>query len=126
MSPAFHTGRLRRMSLEPHVLPRSSSADHPSHLRGLVEVAAASVLWGTGGLALQLIRESDRLSAVTISAWRMAIAAAVLLVALLALRRGSELIDLARARPRQLLVVGAGTAAYQGLYFASVTQVGVA
>lgn len=97
-----------------------------SHLRGLVEVAAASVLWGTGGLALQLIREQEPLSPITISAWRMAIAAVVLLLPLLALRRGAELVRLARARPRQLLVVGIGTAAYQGFYFVSVTQVGVA
>ena len=103
-------------------MPTSS----PSHLRGLAEVAAASVLWGTGGLAVQLIREHEALSPVTISAWRMVIAAAVLLVALLALRRGGELVDLARARPRQLLAVGVGTAAYQGFYFVSVTQVGVA
>lgn len=104
-------------------MPSSSS---PSHLRGLAEVAAASVLWGTGGLAVQLIREHDPLSPVTISAWRMAIAAVVLLAALLALRRVGELLALARARPRQLVVVGVGTAAYQGLYFVSVTQVGVA
>ena len=103
-------------------MPTSS----PSHLRGLAEVAAASVLWGTGGLAVQLIREREALSPVTISAWRMVIAAAVLLGVLLVLRRGSELVDLARARPRQLLAVGVGTAAYQGFYFVSVTQVGVA
>ncbi|NYE36522.1 DME family drug/metabolite transporter [Nocardioides cavernae] len=97
-----------------------------SHLRGLVEVAGASVLWGTGGLALQLIREHEPMSPITISAWRMATAAVVLLLALLALRRGPELVHLARTRPRQLLVVGVGTAAYQGFYFVSVTQVGVA
>jgi DME family drug/metabolite transporter len=97
-----------------------------SHLRGLTEVVAASVLWGTGGLAVQLIRERDALSPITISAWRMVIAAAVLLVLLLTLRRGRELRELARARPRQLLAVGVGTAAYQGFYFVSVTQVGVA
>ena len=97
-----------------------------SHARGLTEVAVASVLWGTGGLAVQLIREHDALSPITISAWRMVIAAAVLLVLLLTLRRGRELRELARARPRQLLAVGVGTAAYQGFYFVSVTQVGVA
>lgn len=97
-----------------------------SHLRGLLEVGAASVLWGTGGLAVQLIREHEALSPVTISAWRMTIAAVVLLVALVALRRGGELVTLARRHPRQLLAVGAGTAAYQGFYFVSVTQVGVA
>lgn len=97
-----------------------------SHLRGLAEVALASVLWGTGGLAVQLIREQEPMSAVTISAWRMTIAAAVLLAVLLVVRGGGELVDLARSRPRQLLAVGAGTAAYQGFYFVSVTQVGVA
>lgn len=104
----------------------ASSGAHSFHLRGLLEVGAASVLWGTGGLAVQLIREHEPISAVTISAWRMAIAAGVLLVVLLALRRGGELVELARARPRQLLAVGVGTAAYQGFYFVSVTQVGVA
>ena len=99
---------------------------HPSHLRGLTEVAAASVLWGTGGLAVQLIREQAPLSAVTISAWRMVLAALALLVALVVLRRVGDLVALARARPRQLLAVGIGTAAYQGFYFVSVTQVGVA
>ena len=94
--------------------------------RASLEVGVASVLWGTGGLAVQLIREQEPLSPVTISAWRMTIAAVVLLVALLALRRGGELVDLARSRPRQLLAVGVGTAAYQGFYFVSVTQVGVA
>lgn len=98
----------------------------PSHLRGLVEVAAASVLWGTGGLAVQLIRQHEPVSPVTISAWRMATAAVVLLVALLATRRGGELVALARSQPRRLLAVGVGTAAYQGFYFVSVTQVGVA
>ena len=97
-----------------------------SHTRGLVEVAVASVLWGTGGLAVQLVREVEPMSPVTISAWRMALAAAVLLVALVLLRRGGELVDLARRQPGRLLAVGVGTAAYQGFYFVSVTQVGVA
>jgi DME family drug/metabolite transporter len=108
-------------------MPTSAhTAVHPSHLRGLTEVAAASVLWGTGGLAVQLIREQAPLSAVTISAWRMVLAALALLVVLLVLRRVGDLVVLARARPRQLLAVGIGTAAYQGFYFVSVTQVGVA
>ena len=99
---------------------------HRSHLRGLVEVAVASVLWGTGGLAVQLVREHDPLSPVTISAWRMVLATAALLLVLLAGRRLGELVALARSRPRQLLAVGVGTAAYQGFYFVAVTQVGVA
>ena len=103
-----------------------SFSHRPTHLRGLLEVAVAGVLWGTGGLAVQLIREQEPMSPVTTSAWRMTIAAVVLLVALLALRRGRGLLELARSRPRQLLAIGVGTAAYQGFYFISVTQVGVA
>jgi DME family drug/metabolite transporter len=101
-------------------------SSHSSHLRGLAEVAAASVLWGTGGLAVQLIRERAPLSAVTISAWRMVLAAVALLVVLVAVRRVGDLLALARSRPRQLLAVGIGTAAYQGFYFVSVTRGGVA
>ena len=104
----------------------SRAPGHRSHVRGLVEVGVASVLWGTGGLAVQLIREHEAMSPVTISAWRMTIAAVVLLVTLLALRQVGDLVALARSRPRQLLAVGVGTATYQGLYFVSVTQVGVA
>ncbi|MBS2936134.1 DMT family transporter [Nocardioides sp. J2M5] len=98
----------------------------PSHLRGLVEVGAASVLWGTGGLAVQLVREHEPLSPIAVSAWRMTLAAAVLLLATLLTRRGPLLLALARSRPRQVLTVGVGTAAYQAFYFVSVTQVGVA
>ncbi|MCY7401056.1 MAG: EamA family transporter [Nocardioides sp.] len=99
------------MSLEPSLVPGPSSTHHHPHGRGLVEVAAASVLWGTGGLAVQLIREQTPMSPVTISAWRMTIAAVVLIVALLALRQGDALLDLARSAPRRLLMVGVGTAA---------------
>lgn len=97
-----------------------------SHRRGLLAVVAASVLWGTGGLAVQLLREHDPLSPVTISAWRMTLAAVALLLVLVALRRTGELVRLFREQPLRVLAVGAGTAAYQGFYFVSVTQVGVA
>ena len=97
-----------------------------THGRGLLAVVAASALWGTGGLAVQLLREHDPLSPVTISAWRMAIAAAALLLVVAALGRTGELVRLFRIRPHRVLAVGAGTAAYQALYFVSVTQVGVA
>ena len=108
VSPVAVADTIPRMAPESH----ASAGEHRSHARGLVEVGIASVLWGTGGLAVQLIREHESLSPVTISAWRMTIAAVVLLVALLGLRRGDELLALARASPRQLLVVGVGTAAF--------------
>ena len=114
------------MTPELRVSSEAPATGHPSHLRGLLDVGVASVLWGTGGLAVQLVREHEALSPVTISAWRMTIAAAVLLVGLVAVRRVGELVALARSRPRQTLAVGVGTAAYQAFYFVSVTQVGVA
>src|SRR5829696_7695077 len=100
MSPRAAADTIRPMASESH----APSGGHRSHARGLVEVGVASVLWGTGGLAVQLIREQVSLSPVTISAWRMAIAATVLFVTLLTMRRGGELLALARSDPRQLLV----------------------
>ena len=102
-----------------------ASGKHRSRVRGLVEVGVASVLWGTGEMAVQLIRAQEPLSPLTISTWRMAIAAVILLVALLALRRGGALLSLTRSSPRRLLAVGVGTATYKGFYFVAVTQVGV-
>ena len=52
---------------------------HSSARLGLVQISVAGVLWGTGGLAVQLIRERVPMSVLTISAWRMGLAALVLL-----------------------------------------------
>lgn len=96
-----------------------------SSRRGLVQIALAGVLWGTGGLAVQLVRERAPLSVLTVSAWRTGLAAVVLLVALLALRRVPELARLLRERPRTAVAVGLCTGAYQALYFGAVVEVGV-
>jgi len=92
---------------------------------GLAQVCLAGVLWGTGGLGVQVIRDRVPMSVLTISAWRMAIAAVVLLVVLLALRQVSGLVALARTRPLRVLLTGCGTAAYQALYFGAIVAVGV-
>lgn len=92
---------------------------------GLLQISLAGVLWGTGGLAVQLVRERVPMHVVTISAWRMLLAGVVLVVLLLALRGGPALRDLLRTHPRRTVVVGASTAAYQALYFGAVTLVGV-
>ncbi len=92
---------------------------------GLLQICLAGVLWGTGGLGVQVIRDVLPMSVLTISAWRMAIAAVVLLVALLALRQLPALGILVRAHPGRVVLVGCGTAAYQALYFGSVVAVGV-
>ena len=92
---------------------------------GLLQICLAGVLWGTGGLGVQVIRDDVPMPVLTISAWRMAIAAVVLLVVLVGLRQLPALLALARAHPRRVVLVGCGTAAYQALYFGSVVAVGV-
>jgi DME family drug/metabolite transporter len=92
---------------------------------GLLQICVAGVLWGTGGLGVQVIRDQVPMSVLTISAWRMAIAAVVLLVVLLLLRQLPSLVALVRAHPGRVVLVGCGTAAYQALYFGSVVAVGV-
>lgn len=92
---------------------------------GLLQISLAGVLWGTGGLAVQLVRETSPMSVLTISAYRMLIAAAVLLAAAVALRRLPDVRRLLRERPGLAVAVGLATATYQALYFASVVAVGV-
>ena len=92
---------------------------------GLLQVCLAGVLWGTGGLGVQVIRDHEAVSVLTISAWRMAIAAVVLLVVLLVLRQLRGLGVLLRTHPLRVVLVGCGTAAYQAFYFGSVVAVGV-
>ena len=100
----------------------------PTPLRqraGLLQICLAGVLWGTGGLAVQVIREHAPLSAMTISAYRTTIAAVVLLVACVLMRQLGGVRRLLAERPLPTVFVGLATASYQALYFASVVWVGV-
>lgn len=92
---------------------------------GLLQISLAGVLWGTGGLAVQVIRDVTPMSVLVISAYRMGIAAVVLAAAVLALRQLGQVSRLLRERPGHAVLVGVSTAAYQALYFASVVNVGV-
>jgi drug/metabolite transporter, DME family len=92
---------------------------------GLLQISLAGVLWGTGGLGVTIIRDHAAMSVLTISAWRLLIAGAVLLVAVLALRQGRSVLLLARTRPWRAAIVGAGTASYQALYFGAIVATGV-
>jgi len=92
---------------------------------GLLQVALAGILWGTGGLALELVRDRVPMSVLTVSAWRMTIAAAALIAVLLARRQWVTVVTLMRERPAYAVLVGLFTAGYQALYFASVVSVGV-
>jgi DME family drug/metabolite transporter len=92
---------------------------------GLLQICLAGVLWGTGGLAVQVIRDHSHLSPTTISAYRTAIAAVVLVIACVAARQLGDVRRLLAERPGPTVFVGLATAAYQALYFASVVWVGV-
>jgi drug/metabolite transporter, DME family len=102
-----------------------STRTSPSARAGLLQVCAAGVLWGTGGLVVTLLHERDGLGAVTVSAWRMALAAVVLVGFACATGRGRAVLAAVRQRPRSVVAIGCGTALYQGLYFVSVLLVGV-
>lgn len=99
---------------------------HQSPLRGLAEVTCAGVLWGTGGLAMQLLRGHDPISPLAVIVWRAAIGAALVLLVLVVLGRTQELLALVHRHPWRLLGVGAGTASLQALFFLAVPMVGVA
>jgi DME family drug/metabolite transporter len=92
---------------------------------GLFFVCLAGVLWGTGGLALEILRDHSSMSVPTVSAYRMLIAAVALVAASLVLRKGQQLATLVRAHPGRAVAVGLGTGAYQALYFGSVATAGV-
>ncbi|MDZ5619293.1 DMT family transporter [Nocardioides bizhenqiangii] len=92
---------------------------------GIIQISLAGVLWGTGGLTLQVISDRTPLSFVTISGYRMLIASVALVAAVLLLRRRAELVALLRAAPGTACLVGVGTGAYQALYFGAVVEVGV-
>ncbi|MBM0234364.1 EamA family transporter [Micromonospora sp. STR1_7] len=90
---------------------------------GLIQITVTGVLWGTTGVAVQLLRESTGLSPVAIGFHRLAIAALVLL-ACTAGRLGAIVAAL-RAAPVPLLLTGVGLGLYQALYFAAVAFAGV-
>ena len=92
---------------------------------GLLQVCAAGVLWGTGGLVVTLLHDRDGLGAMTVSAWRMALAAVALVAFAAVTRRTRTVVETMRTHPVPAVVVGCGTALYQGLYFVSVLLVGV-
>ena len=92
---------------------------------GLLQVCLAGVLWGTGGLVVTVLHDRDGLGAMTVSAWRMLLAALALLAYAGLTRHLRTAAALLRAHPGRALLVGCGTAAYQGLYFVSVLWVGV-
>lgn len=106
-------------------MTRGGGREHHGARVGLLQVCAAGVLWGTGGVVVTVLHEHDGFGAMTASAWRMALAA-VALVGFSALTgRWAAIGRTLRTDPLLAVLVGCGTAAYQGLYFVSVLKVGV-
>jgi DME family drug/metabolite transporter len=103
----------------------STASGRPSARVGLLQVCTAGVLWGTGGLVVTELNERDGLGAMTVSAWRMALAAVALIVFAVLTRRSRVVAATMRTHPVLAVLVGCGTALYQGLYFVSVLLVGV-
>jgi DME family drug/metabolite transporter len=118
------------MSLSSRSSLSRSSCDVPYGLApglaartGLVQVTLAALLWGTTGVAVQLVRDTSSLGASGIGFYRLAIAALVLLV--WSHRRLGLLLAALRSTPGRLVLVGVGLGAYQGAYFFAVISAGV-
>lgn len=90
---------------------------------GLVLITLAAVLWGTSGVIAQLVHRSTGMGPMDISFWRLAVSAAAMLV--IALPRFGSILAALRRNPWALIAAGVALAAYQGLYFLSVTTAGV-
>jgi drug/metabolite transporter, DME family len=106
------------------VTPRGRTDGLAARL-GLLQVCAAGVLWGTGGLVVAVLHDRTGLGAMTASAWRMILAAGAVLLFAVATGRRRSVVATFRAHPVPTIAVGVGTAVYQGLYFGSVLMVGV-
>ena len=106
-----------------HSPAHTTSRGRPGARLGLVQITAAAVLWGTSGVIAQLVHRSTGMGAMDISFWRLAFsAAAMLVIAVAGFRR---VLAAARRDPWALIAAGLALAAYQGLYFLSVTTAGV-
>lgn len=92
---------------------------------GLLQVCAAGVLWGTGGLVVTLLHDRDGLGAMTASAWRTLLAAVTLVAFAGLTSRWPGVRRTFRSHPRLVVLVGCGTATYQAAYFVAVLWVGV-
>ncbi|GLZ58219.1 DMT family transporter [Micromonospora sp. NBRC 107095] len=103
-------------------LPAASAARHAAR-SGLIQITVTGVLWGTTGVAVQLLREGTGLSPVSIGFHRLAIAALVLLACTAGRLR--TIASTLRAAPVPLLLTGVGLGLYQALYFAAVAWAGV-
>lgn len=92
---------------------------------GVLYVCGAAVLWGTGGLVMQLIGRHADLGTTVVSAWRMGLAAVAMLIAVAARGAWGAVGGALGRHPLRSVLVGVGVGGYQALYFGSVVAVGV-
>ena len=97
--PVRRAGKSRRCSRCSERLDRPWPPSTSRSRLGLVQVSLAGILWGTGGLGVQVIREHEPMSVLTISAWRMGLAAVVLLAAVALLRQAGDVVRLLASGP---------------------------
>jgi DME family drug/metabolite transporter len=89
---------------------------------GLIQITVTALVWGSGGVVVQLLHTHTGLDPVSIAFYRLAVAAPLLLVATARKPLMAEL----RRRPGLLVATGIGLATYQALYFVAVADAGVA
>lgn len=109
-------------------IPRVTAARHRLTVligprRGLLQISAAAVLWGTTGVVVRQLHETTGLGPVAIGCYRLTAAAALLLV--LSGPKLRQAVRGLRNHPWPLLAAGIGLGLYQVLYFISVADVGV-
>jgi drug/metabolite transporter, DME family len=93
--------------------------------RGLILVVLAGMAWGTSGIATKGIYGLAAISPVTVAAFRLALGAPLLLMAL-RVTSGGLGTRVARGDIGLLLGVGAALGISQACYFGAIAQVGVA
>lgn len=92
---------------------------------GLLQVSTAGVLWGTTGLALHVIHGRSDMAIVTISSYRIGIAALILLGMVAATRQLGAVVEVLLRQPVVFVVVALSTMLVQTLFVYAVITVGV-
>ncbi|RDI61371.1 DMT family transporter [Nocardia pseudobrasiliensis] len=96
----------------------------PARDRSSAALIIAAILWGTGGLAGNLLALQTGLHPLSVAAYRLLLGGG-LAVALLALSGGLRQLPRTRAAARRILVTGALLGFYQSGYFIAVQYISV-
>jgi DME family drug/metabolite transporter len=91
---------------------------------GIFLVGTASLLWGTSGVASQLLANAAYTTPLSISCWRLLVASPILLIAGWALL-GQKMWTISRRDMGAMVLVGVCLALDQALYFTAIAFVGI-